>query len=366
MKTLFLKQNSWILFLGIVWACQGKQETIQPQKKELIEAVYASGNTMPKNSYEVYATADGVLLEKLVQDGDIVEINQALFIIENDQQNIQQGNAQTNYQIARENYTNNSPIIREIEVSIETLRRKVSNDSLNFIRYRNLVSKGISTQADFEQAELKYETSKNELQLQKERLAKTKNQLYLELKNAESQYQLQSDRIGDYVIESLIEGKVYEVYKEVGELVRRNEPLALLGSPNAVHIELIVDELDIKRVKVGQEVLLQIDALGDETFEAKVSKIYPLLNPQNQSFRVDAQFLKAPKENFTGLTVEANIIIRKKKDALVIPKNYLLEGDSVWIQQGNDKQKIKVVKGIETLEEVEILQGLKISDLIVK
>jgi hypothetical protein len=54
--------------------------------------------------------------------------------------------------------------------------------------------------------------------------------------------------------------------------------------------------------------------------------------------------------------LQANFIVSEKKNVLVIPTNYLSDGDSVILQDGNKKQAIK--RGIKTLEWVEVTDGL--------
>ncbi len=178
------------------------------------------------------------------------------------------------------------------------------------------------------------------------------------MQNAKSQLQIASNESGRYTIRSQVDGKVFKTMKEKGELVRRNETVAVIGKDSAFYLELSVDELDVQRIKVDQEVVVKIDAYPDKTFYARVTKIYPLINKQQQSIRVDADLTGPLPGVFSGLALEANIIIQKKEKALVIPKSALLPGDSLNIKTGDGFRKIKVVKGIETMDEVEIVQGL--------
>ena len=146
--------------------------------------------------------------------------------------------------------------------------------------------------------------------------------------------------------------------KEKGELVRRNEAVAVIGKGSMFYLQLSVDELDVQRVKVGQEVLVKIDAYPDKIFRARITAIFPMINKQQQSIRVDADLTEPLPGGFSGLALEANIIIRQKAKALVIPKTALLPGDSVQLKTEDGVKKVKVVKGLETLDEVEITDGL--------
>ena len=73
---------------------------------------------------------------------------------------------------------------------------------------------------------------------------------------------------------------------------------------------------------------------------------------------MDADFTEPLPGGFSGLALEANIVIRQKEKALVIPKAALLPGDSLTIKTAEGIRKIKVVRGIETMDEVEIAEGL--------
>jgi multidrug efflux pump subunit AcrA (membrane-fusion protein) len=57
----------------------------------------------------------------------------------------------------------------------------------------------------------------------------------------------------------------------------------------------------------------------------------------------------------SGTQLQANIKINDKKNALVIPTEFLLPGDFIL---SKNKQKFKVSIGIRTSEWVEILSGI--------
>jgi multidrug efflux pump subunit AcrA (membrane-fusion protein) len=354
-----MKLSPYFLFsLFLLGACQNNQELLKPQVKPLIEAVYAPGFVVSKDEYEVYSQAEGYLSEKLVADGEDVKQGDPLFIIESDQQSSRYRLAKENYDMALSNYRQDSPVLEELRAAIQTARTKVQFDSLNYVRYSNLLKNNAATRSDFDRIKLSYDNSRNEYALQKSRFEKTKNQLYIEMQNAKSQLQIASNESGRYTIRSQVDGKVFKTMKEKGELVRRNETVAVIGKDSAFFLELSVDELDVQRIKVNQEVVVKIDAYPDKTFNARVTKIYPLINKQQQSIRVDADLTDQLPGVFSGLALEANIIIQKKEKALVIPKAALLPGDSLNLKTPEGFRKIKVVKGIETMDEVEIVQGL--------
>jgi HlyD family secretion protein len=350
----------------ILSSCKNSQEEIKPQVKPLMEAVYASGFVVAKDEYEVFSQAEGYLSEKLVMDGEEVKKGDPLFIIEADQQSSRYNLAKENYEMAIRNVGTDSPVLDELRASIETSKTKMQFDSLNFVRYTNLLKSNATTRSEFDRIKLLYDNSKNEYGLQKSRYKKIKDQLYIELQNAKSQLQIAGDESGRYTVRSQVDGMVFKTMKEKGELVRRNEAVAVVGKENVFYLQLSVDELDVQRVKLGQKVFVKIDAYPNKIFKASVSKVYPLINKQLQSIRVVADLDEPLPGGFSGLALEANIVVRQKENALVIPKTVLLPGDSINIKTDDGVKKVKVEIGIETMDEVEITSGLDSAVRILK
>jgi hypothetical protein len=105
---------------------------------------------------------------------------------------------------------------------------------------------------------------------------------------------------------------------------------------------------------------------GNNIFHAVISRLYPVMNEGDQTFRVDAAFSDSVERPFIHSSVEANIIIQKKDKVLVIPSNSLIADDSVQVMQHGKQKTVWVRTGIHTLDEVEILQGLdEASEVIV-
>lgn len=354
-------KNKYLLISGfslLLFSCGKKQVFIEPEYRPLTEAVYASGQVIPNNEYQVVSLGDGVLIERFVNEGDTVKKDQPLFRIKSETMDARYQTATEAYKLAQDNYGKNSPVLSEIESGLKSSRDKMVNDSTYYAKAKILWSQNAISKNEFDRAELNYTVSKNDYSARLQTYERTKNQLYLDLKNAQGQLTITREDKDNYIIRSYIDGMVYEVYKEPGETARRNEPIAMIGDASDVYIQLEVDEEDITKIKTGQEVLVKMDIYKGRIFHAKVTKIYPRLQARNQSFRVDAVFTDTIPRMYSGITAEANIIIQQKDRALVVPKAYLVGDDSLWVKQNGKKEKIKIVKGAENYEFVEVLEGV--------
>ncbi|WP_127124283.1 efflux RND transporter periplasmic adaptor subunit [Chryseotalea sanaruensis] len=368
-------ENAWSLLVALLaillslllGSCQSGDTYVKPETKPLLEAVYASGFLKASDEYAVLAEGEGRIQEKLLNDGALLKKGDAIYILSADQPDARYQIARQNFELAKKNAAPDSPILAELHFSLNSLSTKKKFDSINFVRFQNLMNQNATTRVEYDRVKLTYENSINEYNAAKNRFNKTKSDLTLAFENARQQLLIAGDDSGRQVVRSLMDGRLLSTKKEVGEVVRRGEQLALIGKSDSYYLQLSVDEQDIRKLQFGQKVLFKADAFTDSVFEGVVSKIYTLVDTRQQSLRVDVNIPTTFPASFSGLAVEANIIVREKKDALVLPKN-LVQGDSVWIEREGKPMKIQITKGIETMDEVEILNGLDSSSrvLIVK
>ena len=239
---------------------------------------------------------------------------------------------------------------------------QLSNDSINYYRQKNLWEQNIGSRAEFDAMKLKYELSRNKLNTLRNSYDRTRNELKTAVDQARNTYNSSLINTNDFTVESKINGTVYAIHKNPGEVVTTLEPLATLGSSTKFIVELLVDEVDIVKIKRGQLVLISLDAYKDKVFNATVDKILPRKDLRNQTFMIEAIFKTPPEVLYPGLSGEGNIVIAQKQEVLTIPRSYLMEGDSVR----TDKGVIKIKTGLQNLNLVEILDGISQNTKILK
>jgi HlyD family secretion protein len=346
-------------------SCGKKSTTESPKRRDLIEVVYASGNLYPQNEYKVISNVTGYLEDLLVKEGDSIQLNQALFNVSGPNRNSEQSASAFALRIADENASNTSPILQQLKEKLASAKAKASNDSLTSIRYTNLAKTGAIAQSDLDKVKTLYESSRREANALKEQVEAQERSLKVEAVQARNRFNQANNNLGDGTIRSMINGKVFEIYKQVGDFVHQNEVIALLGDAGAPYARLSIDESDMALVQTGEKVLITLDAYPNQTFKAIVDKVYPKLNKTEQSVRVDALFTQNPPQGIYGLNLEANIIIRESKNVLTIPRAALLNGDSIQVKRDGNMQKVKIKLGSSDLDFIEILDGISESDEIV-
>lgn len=352
-----------LLFIVLLnYACQKEQGGTYPEKSRLVSSVYASVTIQPDSVYQIYATVAGILDKHLVEEGDLVSKGTPVLQILDRTPKLNSENARLAFQQSRENYQGNTALLKTIDDEIEAAALKLQNDSINFKRQKRLWNQNIGSKAEYDNRKLTYELSQNKLKQLKASYDRTKNDLEIKLAQAKNNYKSAKILTEDYILTSRLDGKLYALFKEPGELVNTMEPLGIIGSANRFNIEMLIDEVDIIKVELGQKVIITLDAYPSQVFSAQVTKIYPQKEKQSQTFKIEAVFTDGPDKLYPGLAGEANIIIAVKEDALTIPIEYLIDGNLVKTENGIKEVDV----GLQNLDRAEIQSGLTENDAILK
>jgi multidrug efflux pump subunit AcrA (membrane-fusion protein) len=359
MKRYFFPAS--LLLLIAIASCKQKNETLFPSLQPITQSVYASGVVKGYNQYQVFAKTTGVLTELYVSEGDMVKEGENLLLISNNTAKINQENAEVN---ARFNASqNNLDKLEELALNIEVLKEKKTNDSLLLQRQLNLWKQNVGTQVEVEQKQLAYKNAQTNYASALLRYKQLKRQISFASEQSKINLQLSNTLYGDFLVKSEITGKVYDILKKEGEMVTSQTPVAVVGDASRFYLELQIDEFDITQIKLDQQVFVTMDSYKGKVFEAKVSKIHPMMNEKSKSFLVEATFIKQPENLYPNLTVEANIVIRSKEKALLIPRNYLTADNKVLLENGN---LIEVKTGLMDYKMIEIIAGISETDALLK
>ena len=358
----FTQRAYLFLPVFVFLSCNKPSETVTVQKRTITESVYASVVVQPDSLYYVHAIVSGILDRNLFEEGSMVRAGDPIIQIINNAPKLNTQNSKLAYELALQNYHGSTTILKSIQDEIKAAQLEYENDSINFDRQSSLWKQNIGSKSQYDTSKLKFELSRNNLNLLKDKLQRTENELKNTVEQRRNAYEASVINTKDFTINSKMNGKIYALYKEPGELISTTEPIAAIGSAYSFVIKMLVDEVDIVKVKPDQTVLLTLDAYHGRVLEATVDKIYPQKDERNQTFMVDARFKDNPPRLYPGLSGEANVIISYKKNALTIPKSFLYNSNQVLTEEG----LVNVTLGVENLEYIEILSGVTESTTIFK
>ena len=345
-----------ILFT-IIFSCNNSSETIKLVQTDIVESVYASAKIKSFNQYSQRFSVGGKLLNYLATEGDVVKAGQPIAQLENTTPELSLQNAEMAFQISKDNES----ILRDIKLQFQTAQKICNLDSINYIRQQRLFSNGIGTLNQLESFKLKFETAKNNVSSISEKL-KSQSSIYKYSKaQAQNNIEIARKNTKDFTVNSFIDGKIYVLPYKIGEMVLPQQEFAVIGDAKQFLLEMEIDEADISKINLGQLVIVKLEAYK-ETLKAKISKIYPSLDPKTQSFKIEAIFAENTPKLYPGLTAEANIITNTKKQANVIPLTFLIDNKYVKTKDGN----IEVQTGLRNFSQIEILSGIDANTVLIK
>jgi len=341
--------------LLLIASCGRQPETITPTVGPITESIYASGVVKAAGQYMVYPTVNGTVTALLVKEGDTVKAGQALLRIDDRSSNLGSLNAEAQLRLLEQNASDNGPVLTQLREGVAQARDKYTIDSTNYARQQALWKQQIGSQNELDQRQLAYTTSKAAYIRAQKALVEARERLRTELNVARNNVALSSAGNDDRTPRSLIDGIVYDLRIEPGELATTQKAVAVIGSATDLYLELEVDEYDITRVKPGQKALISLDSYSGKAFAAEVTRIIPIMDERSRTFRVEARFTERPPMLFPFLTAEASIVLRTKEKALTIPAAYLIDGN--YVRTGTD-ERTPVKVGARDMEKVEVLEGI--------
>lgn len=142
----------------------------------------------------------------------------------------------------------------------------------------------------------------------------------------------------------------------------------------SVYFEAKVDEVDYSKVKIGQEVNLDIDAFPGQECLGKVE--YISRDGQETAggvvtIPVEISIEKCSFDYATGLNGRGHFVVSKSENVLTIPRNYIVnqEGSEyVWKQTGKtakNRDLVQIEIGNISQTEAEVKSGLTEGDTII-
>lgn len=350
-----------ILIVLTLFSC-GKSEEIQPINQDIKELVFASGQLEWDNSYNLTAQTDGVLQNINFEVGNAINKGKVLATIDNPINQINAEVAQEQLVISNQNVTINAPALQQMEQSIQIAESKYLQDKKNADRYERLNQNNIGSKVEYENAQLAAKNSLsnwNGLKKQYAVLLQQAKQQQIATKGQLKNNQVLKNYNSIIAVES---GTVIKKYKNNGDYVKKGEVIATIANAQKVEAILNVDENSIGKVQLGQMVFVQLNTNKNKSYNGKVSEILSAFDEQSQSFICKVTFDKPFNNSLFGTQLEANILVGEKKNALLVPRNYVGFGNKVNVK-GKDEYVI-IKPGIISTEYVEVVDGLTKNDIL--
>ncbi len=181
-----------------------------------------------------------------------------------------------------------------------------------------------------------------------------RKQSEIQLKTATLQQQQAKRRLDQATLTAPTDGIISTVILKEGEFVS-GAPVMTLIDNSILHIDVTVDEIDIARVKVGQDVQVTLDALPGVNVTGKVDRIAPSSTLVNGvvSYVVRVVLPNNVAGLKPGMTASTSITLDKRDGVLLAP-NWAVRRD-----RKANKSYVTLRVDDKTTKEIEVVTGLR-------
>ncbi|TVP75707.1 MAG: efflux RND transporter periplasmic adaptor subunit [Gemmatimonadales bacterium] len=164
-------------------------------------------------------------------------------------------------------------------------------------------------------------------------------------------------------------GFVVEKAVQAGERFESGAALYRLADLSVVWVEVEVYERDLRFVRIGDEVRLDVAAHPDRPFHGEVSYLYPEVDPERRTARIRVEVPNPDLELRPGMYGTARTTVTLGSEAVTVPRDAVLHaGDRslVFVAHGDDGFMIHEVQiGMEAGGRVQILSGVEAGEQVV-
>ena len=221
-------------------------------------------------------------------------------------------------------------------------------------------------QATFKQSRLDLKRLKN---LSKRKLASddeiAKAQTALDI--AQAELNLNKIRLAHTKITAPFSGIISQRLVEPGNVISLHSQILSLIDISSLKTKVYVSELLLPLIQQNDQVSIKIDALGDKIFNGHVIRIHPTIDANTRRGVIEVILNPVPSGAVPGQL--ARITLKTiNKNRLMIPFDAIRHDNSgayVYLLDNNKARLTYIRTGIQSQQEIEILEGLKENDSVV-
>lgn len=279
-------------------------------KRENINTDYsANGTFIPKQEMNQSSEIAGRIVSVLVKEGSKVAAGQVLATIKRD----------------------------AIEVDVAQAQNNLQNAMIDNQRYENAFKTGGVTKQQVDNSRL-------------------------QLKNAQAAVRAQGVKVNDTSIRAGISGTINKKMVEPGTVVSIGTAMFEIVNINSLKLSVLVDESQIGRIQLGQEVPINVNVLTEDSFSGRITFIAPKSDASlNFPVEIEVQNRGNLKAGMYATALFKTNHGAETENMLTVPAEAFVNGVSsgqLFIVQNGTAKLIKVTIGKIYGDKVQILSGL--------
>ena len=321
-------------------------ETTNPFISSIELTSVVTGKVIPEDEVEIKPQLNGIIEKILVEEGDTVQNGQLIAVIKvvPDERSVYGAQAQ-----------------------VTSSKLNLENGEKQLNRAKELFAKQIISQQEFEDAELRYNSAK-------ENLKAAENDLEI-IRNGS----VAGSSTANTNIRATLSGTILEIPVEVGDQViaannfNAGTSVAIIADLSQMIFEGKVDEAEVGNLTNGMKIIVSMAAIPNKEFDAKLKFVAPKGTEEGGAvqFKIEAE-LTLDDDTFVRAGYSANgaLVVNSKADIMVIPEAVLqfdrkTQQPYVEIEISDQNfERREIETGLSDGIKVEVLSGVEMTDNI--
>jgi membrane fusion protein, multidrug efflux system len=235
---------------------------------------------------------------------------------------------------------------KEFENNLQLEGKKLNLDlaSNNLEKQKSLHDKGGVTQTELKNSSISYVNAKYAYE------------------NAEIQQAKMS-------VKAPFDGVIVELpYHTDGVRIDQGQPLLKIMQYDKLLMDVKLPEKHLPEVTMNQMVQIANYNVARDTIYGRISQISPVINADTRTFQSVLEIKNDKRLLRPGMFIKAFILSEKRDGTIVIPKEAVIsrqDGKVVFTVENGIATEKKITTGLENMEVIEVVSGLKINDRLV-
>jgi HlyD family secretion protein len=275
------------------------------KRQDVTRTVNAAGHLQARETVKVSSNVTGDLLSLSVKEGDHVTRGQVL--------------GQIDKRLGESQVAQFRGAVATAVAQALQAEASLAQDRRDLERVQKLSSEGLATTADLEKSQTLVKLDEGRLAAQKQVIAQNQGQLSTALYS-----------LSRATLTAPIDGTILELNHKVGERIRgsdfSDDVVLLMGGLAEMEVKAEVGEHEVVGIHVGDEAVVEIDALVDKQFQGHVvavGKNAQIKNPGTDAevttFFVRVGLDTPPEGGLPGLSASVSIATAKHPGVLTVP-----------------------------------------------
>jgi HlyD family secretion protein len=342
-------------------------------RQEIASVISTNGKIEPINSFEAHAPAPATVKKVLVAEGDRVKAGQLLVLLDDADARAQAARALAQLRSAEAGLHaiksgGTQEEVLTIKSDITKAQTERDDAQRNLRAVQKLRQNGAASPAEVDAAENRVKKAEADLQLLQAKLSgrySSPEVAKVEASAAEARaaYAAAEDLLQHSNVTAPFAGTVYQMPVKRGSYVNGGDLLVQVANLEKVRVRAFVDEPEIGRLAMGQQVEVKWDAIPGRTWDGTLTRVPTSVTMVGTRTvgEITSEIDNADRKLLPNVNVNVSIIAARHDGALTVSREAVhdVDGKRYLYKIVDDKiQAQEVQTGLSSLTRVEVMKGI--------